>query len=519
MKKPSPDLFHLVQSLTPKEKRYFRLFVSLMGSGGEKVYVKLFEAIGQMKSYDENELKSKYRGEAFVHQLSSHKNYLFHTLLKSLSLYHAENSEDFILYDMLKKAELLYKKGLFDACSRIVAAGKKQALSAHKYAIYELFLNWQIRLEVHSTTPDRAMILLEELQRIYELQRVSISYRIGLFLLNNKTLECGFYLTPKAQREIKAVHKRYGFHQPLHPDADKVMTHYYYFANNLYYMLINDPYRRAFFVEKALNNLESQKDFYENNPNFYLGTLVNFCDAMIEVGRMKHAFHALQKMRAFADKLGAEYRILKSFVKVISLNFELCIYNLTNRVTKAISLENDVKAIIGEYAPLLSKSNLNDLSFAMAYSLFLAGNYNKSLDWLNEIITQHKLRFRDDIYISARILSLMAHYELGNCMLLSRSVHALIKYLKIHNKLEEPLSILLHFLRTASTTKDSTAKEDLLLETKSRLDEVIAQKKFVILKYIDLDCWIESKITAVPIAVLIKQKYMLKNETPIESSF
>ena len=60
------DLFALIKSLKPTEKRYFTLSAGLMTPAKKNNYLRLFEVLDAMDSYDESLLKTKYRKEAFA---------------------------------------------------------------------------------------------------------------------------------------------------------------------------------------------------------------------------------------------------------------------------------------------------------------------------------------------------------------------------------------------------------------------------------------------------------------------
>ncbi|MBK8193602.1 MAG: hypothetical protein IPK76_10495 [Lewinellaceae bacterium] len=57
-KTPSDKLYRLIRSLSPAEKRYFRLFTHNKADGANK-YQQLFEAIAGMEVFDEEALKQK----------------------------------------------------------------------------------------------------------------------------------------------------------------------------------------------------------------------------------------------------------------------------------------------------------------------------------------------------------------------------------------------------------------------------------------------------------------------------
>ena len=72
--KPSNNLFLLIKSMTMSEKRFFKLYSS--SGSGDKIYLKLFDALEKQQQYDEASIKKIFGREAFIKQLTFTKNYL-----------------------------------------------------------------------------------------------------------------------------------------------------------------------------------------------------------------------------------------------------------------------------------------------------------------------------------------------------------------------------------------------------------------------------------------------------------
>ena len=123
----SSNLHELIQSLTKPEKRYFKVFASRHVIGDENNYEKLFDAIAAQEVYDEAELLTKFKNEAFVNRFSISKNRLYNSILKSLDTYHANSSADAQIKRQIHAAEILYKKGLYNQSKRLFRSAKKQA--------------------------------------------------------------------------------------------------------------------------------------------------------------------------------------------------------------------------------------------------------------------------------------------------------------------------------------------------------------------------------------------------------
>ena len=123
------ELFHLIQSLKPSEKRYFTLSANMMTPSKKNNYLKLFNAIESLEEYDETFLLKKFRNEPFVKNLAANKNHLYDILLESLRNYNEENIEEWMIKKSFYKIQLLASKGLDKACETLINKTKERGLA------------------------------------------------------------------------------------------------------------------------------------------------------------------------------------------------------------------------------------------------------------------------------------------------------------------------------------------------------------------------------------------------------
>src|SRR5262249_22023869 len=112
------ELVRLVNALTKSEKRYFKMFTDLQG--GEKSYIKLFDAIDKLGDCDDEKLKEMFPREDFIKRLPAVKNYLYSNILKSLRVIYSGETVDSQLKGMLDDVTILYEKRLYRQCGKIL---------------------------------------------------------------------------------------------------------------------------------------------------------------------------------------------------------------------------------------------------------------------------------------------------------------------------------------------------------------------------------------------------------------
>jgi len=135
--KPSLELFELIKSLTKSEKRYFRIKAS--AQKGSKNYMKLFDVIDSLSTYDEELIRKKYRKEKFVKNFTFNKNYLSGLIFKSLNSYSNKNSIDAKLSSIMGSCKILFEKALMSRYFKTVQTGKE---IAEKYEMFTYLLNF-----------------------------------------------------------------------------------------------------------------------------------------------------------------------------------------------------------------------------------------------------------------------------------------------------------------------------------------------------------------------------------------
>lgn len=179
----SDDTFDLVKSLTANEKRFFRLFASTQGEN--KNYIRVFNALDKMKSYDPKKLNQSLAGHRL--NISYEKNYLQHNLLRAMRNFHADGTELKKIKYILLNIELLFQKRLLSLTQRSI---DKAIAVAEKYE-YRLehleLLDWQYRLYLRTGNYKKSgayrqdvMPIVEKLleELAIEAEEKSIIYRI-----------------------------------------------------------------------------------------------------------------------------------------------------------------------------------------------------------------------------------------------------------------------------------------------------------------------------------------------------
>jgi hypothetical protein len=208
--KPSSELFDLICTLTKSEKRFFKLQSSLQS--GDKNYVRLFDLIEKMVSYDEELVKNTFKGEKFIKHLPSEKNHLYKLILKSLRSYYSETSIASSLKQEIKNVEILYNKGLFDECTKFIERAKKTAIRYEKfYYLFEL-ISWEKTLLEEAFENGRFVdldgLIREEQEVLDKLQNLT-AYHVLYSKINYVFRSGGYSRTEENTHIINEIVEKY----------------------------------------------------------------------------------------------------------------------------------------------------------------------------------------------------------------------------------------------------------------------------------------------------------------------
>ncbi|MEZ4983046.1 MAG: hypothetical protein R2769_15970 [Saprospiraceae bacterium] len=171
-KTPSLKLFRLIKSLSPTERRYFKLKVNPTGDRSNK-YTTLFDEIYQQEEFDDEALQQiVYPNEKIEsRKFSELKAYLYDSILNSLQSYDEKSSIEYRLKGYLLDIKVLFKRTLYPECENQIAKAKKMATDFEEFTSLLELLRWEKELAYARTD---IQFLDTELGRIREEEKEAL---------------------------------------------------------------------------------------------------------------------------------------------------------------------------------------------------------------------------------------------------------------------------------------------------------------------------------------------------------
>lgn len=501
--KPSDNLFDLIKSLNPSEKRHFKLYSQRHVIGEENNYLKLFDAIDKQEEYDEAALKKKFQLEKFVLQIHVAKNYLYNLVLRSLNEYHTVDSANIQLRELLSSAEILFGKGLYKQASKILIKLKEKAYRYEKqiYVLEVIVLENKIAFALQDMEAAKKVITLgadEEDQLLKDYQNARqykyLSDKLKIFTKTKGTVK-----RDEDTTELDSI-----IEHPLlnnEQNAISYSTKYSFFHVYSKYFSVKEDYKSAYpYCNKLVHLIESHPDQTTKNPQAYLLALNHLLVILKELRKFDEFAVALKKLKSVQSK--TIHFQSRAFAYIFIHEWNFLFY--TGKYQECISLLPFLEEGLQKYDNQITSDIKLLFYFDVFYGYFVLGQYQQAIKWLNKILNDKRTAIRQDIHNFGMIVNIILHYEMKDFDLLEyliRSAQRLFEKEKEDHKFE--LLVLLN-MKSLIKVHSAEEKRKMFIKLRNKLlfvnleNYLIAfsrgSSEKIILNSFDILAWLESKI-------------------------
>lgn len=505
--KPSRELFELVKSLSKSEKRFFKLSSSLQS--GDKNYLKIFDAIDRQGQYDEEAIKTQFKGEVFVKHFPSEKNHLYKLILKSLRSYHSDNTVSSILKQEIKNIEILYQKALFRECNKFLNRAKKIAIAHEKFYYWFELLNWEKLLleeayEAGEFTRDIDELIFEEQEVIDKLRNLA-AYHV-LYSKINFVFRSGGYVRSEEDRAV--VHEI--SNHPLIKGKNTALSHraatICFYIQGFCAMANRDTDRSYKHFMRVKEILDDNQPIKKDLPRRYVRTLNQILLNLIALRREKDAHEMIAAMRKLNEDNAFSSTDIQVLIFRSTYQAELKLYQSRGEFDKALPKIDEVLKGFELYDNKVSKEQQIIFNYSIAYTYFGAEQYSKALFWNNKVLNDNEPNLRQDIYSYARLFNLVIHYELGNFDLMEYIQKSTVRYLNKRQRDYDIELLVLGYLKKIARAHFEKDPRPLFEEFERELrNNINPNTDRVLLEYFDFFAWAKSKIEGISYAKAIRK--------------
>lgn len=503
-------LFQLIKSLEKSEKRNFKLYVNRNAAGEDLKIVQLFDAMDKMDEYDEAALLKKNESIK-KQQISNIKAHLYKQILSSLRL--IEDDIDIRLHEQLDFARILYNKGLYLQSLKILDKLKDTAKNSNQITFQLQAVNFEKKIETLHIT--RSME-----NRAEELSNESNHINFHLSLsgkFSNLALELySWYIKHGHARDAKDVIAVKAFFETNLPVYDSNLLEFYeklylYQSYCWYGFILQDLLMYYRYTKKWVDLFEDAPFMKTIETGQYIRGMHNLLASQFNLSNYDKFNDYLKIFEAFSESHDGTMNANARIQTFVYLNIaKINKHFLEGTFSEGLELVPYIEIKLKEFHLQLDRHRILLFYYKIACLYFGSGDSERAIDYLNKIINW-KVDLRTDIQCYARLLHLIAHYELGNYDLLQyliKSVYRFMAKMKNLSFVEEEIFKFIRKSFAIPPQKLIPAFVALKEKLQSLKGNALESRSFM---YLDINSWLESRIKGVPVQE-VRRKIFLEEK-------
>lgn len=508
------SLFLLVKSLKRSEKRHFRLYVKRNNVNSTPLYLDLFNFLDKQVGYNEASILKHVTGLK-KSQLANVKSSLYKHLLSALRLLHRGVDAGQAIREQVDFANILYGKSLYRQSLQVLDKAKKKALDLEMRSLAIEIINFEKLIEsqyitrsIETRAEDLSLssdLLITQLHREHKFSNLSLQL-YGLYL------QMGYART---QDDVQHVVQFYKKHVPLYEESNlKFYERLYLYQSNVWvYKMTHNFAKHYRYAQKWVELFDSNPSLLANNIPVYLKGIHNLLYSQFRGLKRRQFSKTFNRLQYFNSE--GEYKLDDNEETIHQLFLNIHRINkhfIEADFTGALKWIGDLESVLETNVYNWDIHRVMVFYYGIACIYFGSGNNEKAIEYLNKIINNPERDFRQDIQSFARVLSLIAHFELGNDVLVDYQLKSVYRFLLKQKELNKVHREILSFLRRTPNMNRYKIKNEfnkLLIVLKDFESSPFERRSFL---YLDIISWLESKIENVSFEKVMKRKLSMKGK-------
>ncbi len=511
-RRSTDNLLKLITRMTPAEKRVFRINATRKGVKNEILFLNLFDVLERSGKYDEDVIFKKIPSLK-KEQLPNIKANLYRQILSSLRYQKRHTHSLIAIRENLDYAHILHAKGLYNAALDILDKTKRMASETEQSLSTLAALELEKHIEglyITGSMYPKAKVLKD--QTLNALRQVSVNHR-----LSNLSLSLyGLYLQYGYVKDDRDYDFISDYFRNNLPDIDlntldfygKV---YYYQSHVWYYNMIQDfpnTYKSAQrWVDLFINNSERQ----DRELTLYIKGLHNVLNSLFMAQRYDKFAPMYEELLRLGDTHKQKMnRDQMSTYKLIEFTHGINQFFLTGNFKGGAQYVIQIAKAIDQNYFDWDLNRIILFNYKIACIHFCNGDLGSTIGHLNYITNRVYPNFREDIQCFARILNLIAHFDLGNEALVTHQIKSTYRYLSKIEHLQDTLRSILNFVRRIPRISEENLRKEFtsLRNELIKIEQTQFERRPFL--YLDIISWLESKIEDIPVGEVIRRKVQVK---------
>lgn len=494
------ELFQLIRSLTPSEKRYFKV------NGETKSnYMQLFNAMdAQKEEYDEQKLKEKHAKKPFVKYLSAEKSQLRENIMKSMRAYRADNTVDNKINDLLQDEAFYRDKGLNDPREKTLLKAKELATQAERFHLLKEILKRQTAYVIEF---EKKQLAEPVISLINEQKHLSIMQESELEL-QTKNRELFSILRSGADMQDKAVKNRV---EMLRAEVERYLprigesfTLQIYFERALsnYYHLLRDWNASLTHTINEYRIYGSSEHLKAENVMEFKICLANLMSRAISAKNQDWFKKALDEMKSIpTHSFNEEGEVFQNVF------FQEHLFYINHgEFEKAEAMIPEIVEGLAKYASKINQARKLAFQFNIMVMYFLMHEFKEALKWTEPILSDTVGIKQHQKFVITLLLPII-HFELDHVDLVESFTRSAYRLLQKKKRLHEFERLVLKYLQDMPLSSEKQEFRVKLEAFHKNLQALMTDPMVgVTLGMEEMSLWATSHITGKKMSVLLREK-------------
>ncbi|MEO1415030.1 MAG: hypothetical protein AAFW00_07110 [Bacteroidota bacterium] len=503
------EVFQLVKSLEKGEKRNFKLFVKRNSANSDLKIIQLFDILDKMNVYNEGILL-KQNKNLKKQQLSNLKAHLYKQILASLRVMSDSDDIENMLHEEIKNARILYRKGLYLQSLRILQRTKQIALAYHQGTFLLQILIFEKKIEsLHITRSldNRAEELSEKIA--YHTQQLKNISAISNFALQlyGKYISNGHARNPE---EVRVFKDFFFSHIPADSHLEKSFYgRLYLFQAHVWYgFILQDVLQYYRYAQKWVSLFEEESQMVPLEINYLLKGYHHLLQALFMLRHADKFRMGIERFQVFLEKNGRRFNENGSIQAFIYLELaHIDLHFLEGTFTKGWEIIPRIEVKMAQFQQRMDDHYRLTFYYKIACLYFGGGDNEKAIQYLSKII-HSKWHLREDLQCYARLLHLIAHFELGHFDIMDSLIKSVYRFMAKMQNLSAVEEEIFGFLRQSLHLypQDLNQAFEDLLHKLQQLENIPGERRAFM--YLDFISWLQSKLQDVPVEDIIRKRYL-----------
>ncbi|MEO1434897.1 MAG: hypothetical protein AAFV80_05130 [Bacteroidota bacterium] len=507
MKRSSPFLHQLIHSLTPAEKRHFRVWAKQQGKGSKQNYLRLFDAIDKQAEYNQDKLKVKFRKETFINYLPTAKTQLKDQILEALHQYHANNTTAEVLKKQLHQVRLLADRGFMDAAAKLL----QQTIEAIQKAglDHQLVEAFQVKQELFSRLfpikPESIEPVAEETKQLIEALGIQLEQWRLLHELYSHYFR---QMNPRSEEQMapyRSIEEHAFFHAlPADATPHSQIEHAHMMAR--YHSILGNKETAQEAFRKALDGYDAHPALREQQTSRYINLLNNYlmeCSSRRDYAPFEQGITELNRM-AKAAKLS---RLHKAQAFAFSHILQCERLWREREFDQLLPILPEIEAGLKTHEGLIQAQYVLLLYNALFNSYFIMEQYEAAMVWMEKTLADRKLESFQGVQAIARIWNLLVHYELENLILLDSILVSSKRYFQNRSIYFDAEQQFFQYFQKVLHLPEGQERKIAFQQLHDRLTD-LKEDDFEkqLFHYFSLLEWVESQVRGIPFREILTQQ-------------